>query len=599
MKITRRIAVALSVVCLFSSGLRAQVMSQVPANSLAVLHVKNMQELSQKFADWNKQVGLTDSSAPPDSYPAVSSDLLGFALKQLKVSDKSIKLDGDFALVLINNLMAMNGPNPPLIALVPINDYQAFINAFPGNTTDGAITTIPTPTNTVYAANWGAYAAVSPAREVLATAKPGGLVLTDAAQKEVDAKDVCVIANMPTIRGLVVPLLVASRQVTLNQMLIVIRQSPGGAKYAGVARVAFNQIMDIVQHLLTDCDDVTYGISLATDGLTTSFVADFKPDSHYGQLTAAGINSDKSLLDGLPDGKYMTLMGTINDPKADAQLIGDFLDPILVEVAKVGPDAQFITDIAQAMKDLAAAQTGMRLGVVVPDGELGTSPLLQQLVVRTGDAKAINDVNRKLLQVLPAEMKAMGAQGSQLMQQTFTPSAKTVDGVVFDQAHTAFDMGGAAADPQMMKIAQFFTFAYGQDGLNAYSGVVNDTTALSVAGLSDDKISAAIAAAKNDTDTLGALPGVQSTAGHLPKTRQAVVYVPLDVIANTAITYIAKFGLDMGVTVPPCDPIGVSLGTQNSAVRMDSYVPTQLVASGVTIAKKLTGAGAPPPPAAP
>jgi hypothetical protein len=600
MTITRRFAIALSVLCLFSSGLRAQVMSQVPANSLAVLHVNNMRQLSQKFADWNKQAGLNDNNAPPDSYPAVSADLLGYVTNRLKLNDKAVKLDGDMALALINNLIAMNGPNPPLIALVPVNDYQAFINAFPGNTTDGAISTLAGPDgSTFYASNWGSYAALSPAREVLATARPGGLVLTDAAQKEVDSKDVCVIANMPAIRGLVIPLLVAGRQAALNQMLTTIGRSPGGAEYAGVARVAFNQLTDLFQHLLTDCDDITYGLALGSDGLTTSFLADFKPDSRFGQLTAAALNTDKSLLDGLPDGKYLTLAGTINDPKVGSQLLGEFLDPIMVEVAKVGPDAQFATDIMQAMKDLVAAQTGMRLGIVVPEGELGTSPLLQQIAIRTGDAKALHDVNRKLLQSLPAEMKAMNPQANQMFQQTYTPAAKTIDGVVFDQSHTSFDMGGAAADPNLLKLTQFFTFAYGQDGLSVYGGVVNDSTELSVAGLTDDKISAAIAAAKNDADTLGAQPGIQSTAGHLPKSRQAVVYFPIDVLANTAFTYVAKFGLDMGVTFPPCDPIGVTVATENSAIRVDSYIPTKLVASSVTIVKKLNGAGAPPSPPAP
>ena len=85
-----------------------------------------------------------------------------------------------------------------------------------------------------------------------------------------------------------------------------------------------------------------------------------------------------------------------------------------------------------------------------------------------------------------------------------------------------------------------------------------------------------------------------STASHLPKERQAAFYLPVDVLVNTGFSYVAKFGIDMGVTMPASDPISVTIGTDGSAARMDGYIPSQTVVGVADIVKKLRGgAGAP------
>ena len=589
MKSVWRTLAALVVMLAMTASSYAQVMDQVPKSALVVLHVKNMAELSQKIADWGKLTGTTEQ-APP------MADLLDFAAIQMNMT-QGIKKDGDMAVALINDVKGFGGPKGPVMVFVPVSDYAAFTGNFTGAATDANVTTVNNAFGggqPVYISKWGDYAVITPIKDLLNLA-PGGVVMTPAASKEIDSKDISVLVNMPTVRGLVIPLMIGGRQAVSQQILNGIRQSPY-AKYSAVARVAFNQFADFAQHFLSDCDDVTYGINLAQDGLSSTAIVDFKPDSVWGQRVASAPNSDKSLLNGLPDGKYFLMAGSITDSKNALQIISEVVDPIVAELTKVGPDAQPIVDYIQGIKDAVAATTSRNFALVAPDGELGASPLFQFVGVTHGDAKTLATLTTKVIQLQQDWMTKMGA-GSPV-QNTFTPAAKTLDGVQFDQIHTGVNLN-APPNPQLAQMSQVFLFMYGQDGMNIFLGPVTDTALLGVGGLADDKISAAIAAVKSDNDSVGAQPGIQNTASHLPKQRQLVAYFPVDILVNTAFGYAAKFGLDMGVTMPACDPIGVTLGTEGSTARIEGYVPSQLVTGAVNVIKKVRGAAHPGGPGGP
>jgi len=93
----------------------------------------------------------------------------------------------------------------------------------------------------------------------------------------------------------------------------------------------------------------------------------------------------------------------------------------------------------------------------------------------------------------------------------------------------------------------------------------------------------AIAAAKaNDTSYVKQEP-VQQAAKQLPKQRSLVMYVPLDNLAKTVVHYAGQFGMNMNVQLPEnLQPVGVTIGTEGSAVRGDALIPTETVQSLVS-----------------
>ena len=122
-------------------------------------------------------------------------------------------------------------------------------------------------------------------------------------------------------------------------------------------------------------------------------------------------------------------------------------------------------------------------------------------------------------------------------------------------------------------------FLYGPNGPTKYVGAVNDNTLLTFMGISDPTVSATLTAIKASDDPLAKSAALKSVVSQLPTQRLSVMYIPLDQWAATALNYAKQFAsMDMGVKIPEdLPPVGVAVSADGSALRVDAYVPTQLV----------------------
>jgi hypothetical protein len=175
---------------------------------------------------------------------------------------------------------------------------------------------------------------------------------------------------------------------------------------------------------------------------------------------------------------------------------------------------------------------------------------------------------------------------------TTTPNAKTLDGVPFDLMHTDINVGQGANAAQADNAIKMI---YGPEGMNALTGVVGDKLLIGF-GANDQTLVAAIAAIKAKDDPMGKNPGVAAVNAQLPKSRVMAMYIPLDEIATTIGTYAGAMGMPIQIQLPPdLPPIGVTAGTDGTAVRIDSYTPTDLikalVAQGMQLYMQRMGAG--------
>ena len=582
MRHARRWIIALAAAFFVSASVHAQVLSQMPAATLVAVHVKSLQNFSDKVAALATKLGLDDMQSP-------AANLKQFLGDKLK-ADKGVNATGDFGVAYLSPTTQpsdatapVSTGQPPILVFLPVTDYPTLLTNYPDAKTDSGITTATTEDGeTIYIANWGGYAVYAMDQTLLAN-KPGGLTVPDAAAKQMDAQDACLMVNMPAVQAITTPLIEKFKGQQLTQAIATLRGNAQYGKYADVIRVAAVQFIDFAEKVISSCDDVTLGIKLDDDGIHTTALLDLKSDSELGQIVAAETDTSASLLAGLPDANYLFFGGAISDPRGSTKILSEILDPIMPELDKLGDDGKPIEDYIQAIKAAAAAQTAGTFGIIAPTGELGTAPLFQFVGTRTGDTKVFAAATAKILTIQATKFT------SSPMQAAFTPAAKTLDGVTFDQYHIGMDMTAVQNNPQMAMAAQYLTFFYGPDGLNMYSGAVNDTTYLAVGGLSDDMISAAITAAKNGDDPLSKNVGVQDTAAQLPPQRLGVFYLSLDTLVNTLINYAGKFGFEMGVTMPSSDPIGAAVSTSGSAIEVDSYVPTKTIVGVVDVTKKAIG----------
>jgi hypothetical protein len=152
-----------------------------------------------------------------------------------------------------------------------------------------------------------------------------------------------------------------------------------------------------------------------------------------------------------------------------------------------------------------------------------------------------------------------------------------------------------AQDPIAMRQAQMMNMMYGPQGAVVNIGTVGDKL-LVVSGTSDEFISKAIEAVKTNATPLAQQPRVQKVASQLPRQRMAVVYVPVDDIVTTGLNYAQQFGFNMPVQLPPdLPPIGAAVSSEQSAIKVDAHIPTDLVqslvAAGMQAMMQMQGGG--------
>jgi hypothetical protein len=580
-KVARLWVSGLALVMLGGVSARAQVLDQIPSDAVTVIKVNHLQETSTKLGDLMQALGVTD-------FAPQAADPLAALQKQSGLTE-GIDKSGEFAIALLSgpwpadNASDDDKKKPPILVLVPVSDYKAFVAQSTLIRTEGDISVIHFKQDAnnpqdIFVVNWGNYAVISPLKDLLSK-KPDGLKATGLAAKELAEKDAVVYVNWPSLKKLALPKLQDGREKILGEMDKNLQAGGMDPSESPVVKSVVNQLLNVAQAFVEQSQATTLGISISKDGLGFTTLAEFLPDTYLANLAQHIKTTDQTLLAGLPAEKYLFFGGSVSDPKVTSQVFDDFFNPISKELAGMGDKGKAIQDMIDNYRTVATSVEGGSFGVVAPDPKmLGQSSLLQMVAVYKGDAQKLQDAQIKQIQSQQDMMKALGVKNADQVKTTVTPNAHTVDGVSFTDVQMQFNLQGNT--PQDQQAAQAIKFMYGPDGLTMSAGVVDPKTLLFVVGGTDALISSSVASAKNNTDVLSGLDGVKLVDAQLPKTRAVVAYVPLDVIVSTAVGYMGKFGMPVPIQLPPnLPPLGFSIGTEGTAIRGDEYVPTPLVQS--------------------
>jgi hypothetical protein len=421
------------------------------------------------------------------------------------------------------------------------------------------------------------------AREAVTKPVTERLTVPASAAKQLADKDAVLLANLKYISQKAMPKMAEARERMLAEMERELANDPESAKFAPVIKAFANQAFTAFEAFLRDSQAATIGLSFTNEGLAFTALAEFEPNSYLGQSVAGVKNSTEHMLSGLPQGKYLVFGGSRSDPQLGQKFLDDFAQPILKELLAMGPEFQSAQAYYDALKDYVAAQTASRFGMLAPTGAIGAESLFQIVTIQEGDAQKMMDASKRMAMAQDELMKAFmkqedGAAGDQpKIESSFTPNAKTIDGVTFDAVRSNFEVD--ANNPGATQIEGAMKMFWGPEGAVALMGVV-DGNMVTAMGVKDETISQVITAVRNKNAPLAELPGVKSVSANLPQQHLAVIYVPVDEIVNTGLTYAKQFGFGVPIQLPPdLPPIGASMSTEGTAFRMDAYVPTQLVQS--------------------
>jgi hypothetical protein len=504
------------------------------------------------------------------------ADPLG-ALEQAAHIGKGVNRAGDLAFVFVDPATVGGDEEKALLILVPVSDYQAFVGNVKNPKAQGDITeaTSQEGDEQLYLAKWGTYAAVSQAKETLGK-KPTGLKLQGAAVRESDTKDALLYANMAALKTRLLPQLQNARPELLKQ----VEQGLGGAgegakKFTPVVKALANQVLNMGQEFLTDARSATVGLNLTDTGLATTVMADFEPNSYLGKLASEMKQTDAPLTVGLPDRKYFAFGGATIEPKTAARVFGEILDPVAKELANV-PEAKSINTVVNATKRSLGATNGFSIGYVAPMAALGQESILQAVTVVSGDAATQQAAQRESLQAMGDIMKMLPQQPNMTTEFKYTPGSKTVAGVQLDGFETKMNMPDD--DPQAAQMKQIMAWVYGPNGMTGVAGVASPQSFVMIQGGPDALISDTIAAAKANANTVSSPASVKAVAAQLPQKRAMAFYVELDTLVTTGVRYAKGLGLPVNVRLPnDLPPIGMTAGAEQTAIRVDSFVPLDLV----------------------
>ena len=369
--------------------------------------------------------------------------------------------------------------------------------------------------------------------------------------------------------------------------------APGGAGANPQAAQALGAMVDQyfawAERFLTDGQAATFALSFGNNGLNTTALAEFAPNSYMGNIAQGMKNTDQNLLAGLPDRKYFAF-GGFTVSKSMGQLANDMMQPMLKAQAAQGQgaqvkgagDPQAMTD---AIKQLMDNAKSISIGYTVPTGALGADSIIQAVTIVNGNAKAISEAERKVMANMGVMMQGMqlGGGGAGAPQTSFDiqEGAKTVGGVKLDQYKFNMEFD-AQNNPQAAQVQQMMSMVYGPNGMSGVMGPINDNTFLVVQGGTDKLVADAVAAAKGGQDALTKSAPVQAVRGDLPKQRVGEFYIALDQIISSGVKYAQGFGMPVKMQLPQgLPPIAVSAASEGTAVRIDSHVPTPLIQSVV------------------
>lgn len=593
-RVFRPAIAAFVLLAVFIGHARAQVLEQVPSDALVVLRVKNLQDVSNKVATLANQWGLTEM------VPNLADPLASFQ-EETKIQN-GLNKDGDAAFAFLDP--KGGNPDDSFLILLPVSDFAAFTGNFADAKTEGEITTftIPNEGEPGYAAHWGNYAAVSPTKAIL-EAKPQGLKTEGLTAKELQEKDLILFSNIKQLAPQLLPKLDEARAEMASELDEQMGTDPQAKALAPAIKALINQGLNAAQEYLQDAQAATVGVNLSAEGIATTVMTEFTADSYLGKTTQSFKNSDATLVDGLPDTKYLFFGGATADPAVMTKLFDDLFGPAIAELK--AEDHKALLDYVNAIKEYTAAQSGPQtFGMIAPSGPIGAESLFQFVAVASGDTKALMEGYRKTFESQNALMKAMmsmsaaaadpdagadaaaadgqapepAAPAADPVKLTYTPAAKTVAGVAFDQFKTEFTLQGNT--PEEAQAQQMLALIYGQEGLNGYLGIVDDKHVLFVSGGSDDLMAQAVAAVKAGESKIGQAEPVKQVAQKLPLNRVAAFYLPLGQWIETGVAYAQQFGMAVPFEVEKdLPPIGATVATEQSAIRIDSYIPSVLIES--------------------
>lgn len=544
-------------------------LSQVPANAAAFVIVPNLTSLNGKVAKLGQALGIP---GPP------MADILTMVKDQMGMQKG---IDDKGSLLIVMPVLDLMASDPPIVMVIPVADYDAFIGNF-ADAADAAdapgLKTFRMQGEQVFAKPMGKYAVVSPLSKLVQNYKAGSdpTALAKAAGtlggQTLDNADALLYLNMEQISPILQPLL----QMGMMQMQQQFQQMPEETEAQGMATFmqAYMKLYgDLGNMILRDAQTVVLGLSLSEADIRSTLALQCKPDTYLGQMFSQA-RKPLGNLNRLPD-RPVFMAGSMDVSILPMKDMAKVIKAELLD--KLPDDSPFkpmMAGYAKAFDAGALVQEGQFVWYQ-PTGEVDpTNPmkLIDYAYVYTStDPAGFMKANREYVESMVAAMKGMAAMegmpaGAEMpVKMKYTENAVQVVGRSVDKLEMEMSMGGMPGGAEAMSTMMAFVTQMS----SMYLTTTDDAIVMSHSG-HQETLAAALATA-GGTGKLGTRPELQTAARSLIDHRVMEAYVDLSGIMKVAVMPMLPEQMRMPVQDSP--PLAMAWSATDNGTAMQLVVP--------------------------
>ncbi len=549
----------------------------IPADALVVFKINNLQQVNQDAATLIREFGIAEQN------PAAADPLAAFQA-QSGISE-GLNLAGNLAVYIANG--DLEADQPPMVVLVPVSDYQAFLGNFATvEDAGGGISRVNMRAaddegemeddHAGYVMQMGDYAAFSPMRELLK--RPEQPIRFAGVTAEMLAeRDIVAYANLAQLGPMLLERMQAEGgpEQAKAELARALQNNPQLARFQPVAEAVVDQMFEIARTLLTESSAGAFALDLSDVGIGFGSAAQFKPGSYLANLFGQMNATEDVPLSGLPDANYIAFGGTVDNRAMLQKLVDDMFGPVVARLREVEGGAKLAEFVELAFTQMTAVGDS-RMGFLAPTGPLGNSAIIQQIQIQGGDAATLKQAQRRMIELQPEIVAELGGEDLEELGielgSSYQEDARTVGGVSFDKV--TMDMG----DQQGMA-GMIVPMLFGPEGPTTYLAEVNGKL-LMVAGMRDQQITAAIEAVQAESAPLADDEGVEMVLEHLLDRRWGVFFVRPDEMVRSGVVLARQAGQNIPIQMPDnLPPAGFATGPAEDGIRAEAFVPKDLISA--------------------
>lgn len=466
-----------------------------------------------------------------------------------------------------DEMMDEPAAEPPMVIIVPVSDYNAFITHL--GAADGAKGVVeltpPADAEGVEGQMFGkdiggGYAALSPVKEMVEKfeGKGGNMAahaksLGKVGNRISDSSETILVANIPALA----PKIRDGVKEAMGQMAMMAQM--GGGAAPGEAQQKMMQ--SVSEAFLRDAQVGVVGLGLDDGGVWLDFGAQFKEGSECGDYFKGNGNVG-SIVAKLPDQPFLLAGGYDTSDPGIKKLIKNWADMVMPKDGKAdGAMGMFKPIIAK----LDRVGGGAMIMGQSPGGITGGMLSNSSIYVATSDPAGYVAAMKEI---------TTGVNGKTIdgatYQSSYEVGAIEIGGVKVDKYSSMVQIDPNSENAMQMQQAQMMMFGPA-GGASGYTAIV-DKGIVTTMSPSKNLMAAAMASA-GGTKALGANKDLQAVAAKLPANRSFESFVGVKSILEMAAPFMGG-GKPLPASLPP---IGMGGTTNDSGLHMRMFVPTTVI----------------------